>query len=335
MALGTNHVTVIPGGTGTLAAAARQFSNSAFVPELWADEVIAAYKANLVMPELVVKMNHVGKKGDAVHVPRPTRGSPSQKQAETQVSLIAAQEGKSTYYIDQHWEYSRLIEDFADIQANPEARRFYTDDAGYALAKLVDSAIHAEGAGFAAADAAPTVAGTAYSKAVIGTPAGGSLVAWDDTANANAGNAAVLSDEGIRLMIQALDDNDVPSMGRVLVIPPVEKKNLLGISRFTEQAYVGEVGAGNSIRNGYVGNLYGVEIYVSTNCPTVADGAAATDQRAAMMFQKEGLLLIEQLRPRVQTQYKQEWLADLFTADTIYGTGLLRPEAGIAIVVPA
>jgi len=330
MALGTDHVT-----STTLSNAARAYSNSAFIPELWADEVIAAYKSNLVMPELVVKMNHVGKKGDAVHVPRPTRGSPSQKSAETQVTLIAAQESKSTYYIDQHWEYSRLIEDFADIQANPEARRFYTDDAGYALAKLVDTAIHDEGAGFAGADAAPTVAGTAYSKAVIGTPTGGALVAWDGSANTNAGNAAALDDEGIRLMIQALDDNDVPSMGRVLVIPPVEKKNLLGISRFTEQAFVGEVAGGNSIRNGYVGNLYGVEVYVSTNCPTVADDGTATDQRAAMMFQKEGLLLIEQLRPRVQTQYKQEWLADLFTADTIYGTGLLRPEAGIAIVVPA
>ena len=40
------------------------------------------------------------------------------------------------------------------------------------------------------------------------------------------------------------------------------------------------------------------------------------------------------LGPRVQTQYKQEWLGDLFTADLLFDTGVLRPEAGIAVVVP-
>jgi hypothetical protein len=45
-------------------------------------------------------------------------------------------------------------------------------------------------------------------------------------------------------------------------------------------------------------------------------------------------VFIEQLAPRTQTQYKQEWLGDLFTADVLFGGGLLRPEAGIAVVVP-
>ena len=330
MALGSDHVTLTKAS-----ASSRTRSNSAFIRELWSDEIIAAYKTNLIMPQLVVTMNHVGKKGDTIHIPRPVRGAASAKAAETQVTLIVNQELQSQFLIDQHWEYSRLIEDIVSVQADDSLRAFYTDDAGYALAKKVDSDLHAEGAKFAGADAAPTVAGSSYSKAVIGTPSGGALVAWDATANTNAGNAAALTDEGIRLLIQSLDDNDVPSMGRCFVIPPVEKKNLLGITRFTEQAFVGEVGAGNSIRNGKVGDLYGNGVYVSSNCATVADAGAATDQRAVLFFQKEALLLIEQQRPRAQTQYKQEWLADLFTADMIYGTGILRPEAGIAIVVPA
>lgn len=284
------------------------------------------------MPPLVVVMNHVGKKGDTIHVPAPTRGSPSAKTTELPVTLIASQETQKQYLIDQHWEYSRLIEDIAAIQANDSYRSFYTDDAGYALAKKVDSLLHAEGAKFAGADATPTTAGSAYSKAVIGTPSSSALVVWDPTANGNAGNAATITDEGLRIMIRELDDNDVPSMGRVLVVPPVEKQKLMGISRFTEQAFVGD---GSSIKNGLLGNLYGVEVYVSTNCPTVADTGAATDQRAALFFQKDALVLIEQLRPRTQTQYKQEWLSDLFTADTVFGTGILRPESGIAIVVPA
>lgn len=327
MALGTSHVTLTKA-----TASSRTRSNSAFVRELWTDEVSAAYKINLVMPQLVITMPFTGKKGDTVHIPAPTRGDASAKAAETQVTLIAAQEVQKQYLIDQHWEYSRLIEDIVKVQADDTMRAFYTDDAGYALAKKIDSVLHTQGAKFAGNHSAPTVEGTNYSKAVVGTPSAGALVTWSTSANANAGNASTLTDEGIRLMIRELDDNDVPGNGRVLVIPPVEKKNLLGISRFTEQAFVGE---GQSIRNGYVGDLYGVTVYVSTNCPTVADAGAAVDQRAALLFQKEALLLIEQMQPRTQSQYKQEYLGDLFTADMIFGSGVLRPEAGIAIVVPA
>ena len=324
MALGTNHVTLTEA-----TAATRTRSNSAFIRELWTDEIIAAYKSNLVMPQLVVNMPFNGRKGDTFHVPNPTRGSASSKSSETQVTLIANQESTKQYLIDNHYEYSRLIEDIVSIQADDSLRAFYTNDAGYALAKQVDTHLHGEGAKFAGADASPTVAGSNYSKAVIGSDGS---TAWNPS---GAGNAAALADAGIREIIRQLDDNDVPNAGRVLVIPPVEKKSLTGIDRFTEQAFVGEVGAGNTIRNGMIGNLYGVDVYVSTNCPTVADGGSATDQRAALLFQKEALVFIEQLRPRVQTQYKQEWLGDLFTADTIYGKGVLRPEAGVAIVVPA
>jgi len=327
MALGTNHVALTE-----VTAASRTRSNSAFVRELWTDEIIAAYKSNLVMPNLVVNMPFTGRKGDTFHVPAPIRGSASSKAAETQVTLIANQELMKQFLIDQHYEYSRLIEDIVSIQADDSVRKFYTDDAGYALAKLVDTALHAEGAKFAGAHSAPTVEGSAYSKAVIGSDGS---TAWSTSANSNAGNAAALADAGIREIIRQLDDNDVPNSGRVLVIPPVEKKSLTGIARFTEQAFVGEEGAGNTIRNGKIGNLYGVDVFVSSNCPTVADAGSAVDQRAALLFQKEAIVFIEQLSPRVQTSYIQEYLGDLFTADTIYGSGVLRPEAGVAIVVPA
>ena len=332
MAFGSNHVYVdLATGQGPASAASRTRSNSAFIRELWTDEIIAAYKSNLVMPQLVVNMPFNGRKGDTFHVPNPVRGVANEKLEQAMVTLQSNQEGTKQYLIDQHYEYSRLIEDVVAIQADDSLRAFYTDDAGYSLAKQVDTHLHAEGAKFAGADAAPTVEGTNYSKAVVGADG----AAWSPSANANAGNATALADEGIREIIRQLDDNDVPNSGRVLVIPPVEKKSLTGIPRFTEQAFVGEVGAGNTIRNGMIGNLYGVDVYVSTNCPTVADGGASNDQRAALMFQKEALVFIEQMRPRVQSSYIQEYLGDLFTADTLYGKGVLRPEAGIAIVVPA
>ena len=305
---------------------------SNFIPELWSDEVLASYKANLVMPQLVTRMPFTGRKGDVIHLPKGVRGAASAKAAQTQITLQAGSDGVFDLTIDQHYEYSRLIEDITAIQALDSIRSFYTDDAGYALAVQVDTSLHNEGAKFAAADASPTVAGSAYSKAVIGSDA---ATVWDGSANALAGNGAALADAGIRRAIRELDDNDVPSRMRAWVVPPVEKENLMGIARFTEQSFTGEAGSANSIRNGLVGDLYGIPVYVSTNCATVVADDTTTNYRACLLLQKEAVVHAEQLAPRSQTQYKQEFLADLFTADMLYGNGTMRPEAGLALIVPA
>ena len=50
-----------------------------FIPAIWSDEVIAAYKSNLVAANLFKKMSFKGKKGDTIHIPKPTRGEASLK----------------------------------------------------------------------------------------------------------------------------------------------------------------------------------------------------------------------------------------------------------------
>lgn len=309
MALGSNHVTLT--------------TADKFIPEIWSDDTIASYKANLVARPLVNVLPWEGKKGDTIHIPKPTRGSPSAKAAQTQVTLIAATESETTITINQHWHYARLIEDIVAKQALDSLRRFYTDDAGYALAKNVDTFVQAFGASFRT--------GSSYTGAYIG---GDGTTAWNPSANSNAGNASSLSDEGIRRTIQRLDDSDVPNSNRAWLIPPVEKRKLLGISRFTEQAFVGESGDGNSIRNGLVGNLYGTPVYVTSNAATVADTGTATDQYAVLYFHKDAIVFVEQMAPRFQSQYKLEWLGDLMVADTIYGGACVRPECGQALIVP-
>ena len=314
MPLGTNHVALTEANT--------------FIPEMWSDEVIAAYKSNLVVANHVTKINHSGKKGDTIHIPAPTRGSASVKAAETQVTLIANTESEVSISIDQHYEYSRLIEDIVGVQALNSLRRFYTDDAGYALAKQVDTALMNQLEGLQGG----TVAANTWASAVI---ASDGTTAYDQTANTNVGNGAALADAGVREMIQTLDDADVPMDGRVWIIPPVTKKTLLGIDRFTIQGQVGEVGSANSIRNGLVGDMYGSMVYVSSNCPTETAADASTTYRVGALLHKDALVFVEQMGVRSQTQYKQEWLGDLFTADTIYGRGELRNDAGIAFVMPS
>lgn len=294
-----------------------------FIPEVWSDDVIAGYKKNLVLGNLVSKINHKGKKGSKINIPAPVRGSASAKAANNVVTLVTTTASEVEVTIDQHYEYSFLIEDITETQALSSLRRFYTDDAGYALATQVDTAIRTL--------AATWNSGAAYTGGVIGSDGS---TAWSPTANTNTGNGAALTDAGIRRVIQTLDDNDVPMAGRVLVIPPVEKRRLLGVTRFTEQAFTGESGAGNSIRNGLVGDIYGNAVYVSSNIATLLATDASTSYRPCLYFHKDALVLAEQLGVRVQAQYKQEALGTLVTADRLYGVQTVRAEGCRAIIVP-
>jgi len=304
MALGTNHVTTTTAAT--------------FIPEIWSDEIVAAYKKSLVMANLVKKMSFKGKKGDTVHIPSPTRGDASAKTAGNQVNLIAATEGEIIVSINNHFEYSRLIEDIVEAQALSSLRSFYTDDAGFALGKKVDSSLIQLGRGARGGNAA----NSAYTGGIIGSTGA--------AYTSGSSNAANIADAGIRTAIQLLDDQDVPMDGRSLVVPPVARNSMLGINRFTEQAFKGN---GSTLMNGEFGDIYGIKVFVSTNCDTAA-GNTATD-RVALMFHRDSMVLVEQMGVRAQTQYKQEYLGTLFTADTLYGIAELRDYSTVPIVVDA
>ena len=303
MALGTNHVTTTTAAT--------------FIPEVWSDEIVAAYKKSLVMANLVKKMSFKGKKGDTVHIPVPTRGDASAKTAGNQVTLIAATEGEIVVPISNHFEYSRLIEDIVEAQALSSLRSFYTDDAGHALAKKVDTTLIQ----LARAARGGSSANAQYAGGIIGST--GAAYTYGTS------NAANIADAGIRAAIQLLDDQDVPMDGRSLVVPPVARNSMLGINRFTEQAFKG---TGSTLMNGEFGDIYGVKVYVSTNCDTTA---AATPDKVALLFQRDFAVLVEQLGIRSQTQYKQEFLGTLFTADTLYGVSELRDKSCVPLIVLA
>jgi N4-gp56 family major capsid protein len=294
-----------------------------FIPELWSDEVIAGYKSNLVLGNLVTKINHNGKKGDTIHIPAPVRGSANVKAANTQVVLQGDTHSVVNVSINKHYEYSVVIEDLVEVQGLASMRRFYTDDAGYALATQVDNDLFSLAEGLQGG----VVGGTGTSlweKAVIG---------GDGTTDFVGGtsNASDITDAGIRGMILALDNADVPMSDRALVVPPVAMNDMLGINRFTEQQFIGD---GNAIKTGKIGSIYGMDVYISSNCPTVTT-TNSVSVRIGLMLQKDALALVEQMGVRSQTQYKQEYLGDLFTSDTIYGVGELRDTSGIAFAVPA
>lgn len=344
MGLGTNHSTVT--------------TQDKWIPEQWQDEAIATYMAKTVMRNHVEVMQHKKNKGDTIHLPNPGRGNASAKAASTQVTLIADTANEITISINKHYEYSKLYEDIADILALNGMKRFYTKDSGYALARRVDAELHK----IMATMQGGSIAGATnlFEKGVIG---------GDGSTNfsgASNGNGTALTDAGLRTAMQTLEDSDVNTAECVLVVPPTVIKTLRGISRFTEQAFVGD---GNAIKTGRVGNLYGVEVFASSLCPWIhcnsvtntqsvtftsaaPTGASFADEfaltvdwdtssptdtkyRACALVHPDAMVLAEAQSVRVQQQYKQEYLGYLVTADCIFGTAEMRDYGAISIVVPA
>ena len=312
MALGSNHV------TNTTAAT--------FIPELWSDEIVAAYEKNLVLANLVNRMPMTGKKGDTLHIPKPTRGDASQKAASTQVTLIAATESEVTVTVDKHYEYSRLIEDITDVQALSSMRQFYTGDAGYALSKQVEDDLFALGKSLGDSDGADYVHSNSF---YMDGTTGLTAYAADTVAAAD-----VFSDSAFREAIQQLDDADVPMDGRFIIVPPSVRNTIMGIDRYNSADFVD----GRGVNTGQIGSLYGVDVYVSSNCPEIESAAANSAGGkvvGGILGHKDAFVLAEQMGVRTQTQYKQEYLADLMTADTLYGVAVLRPESALSLAFNA
>ena len=298
-----------------------------FIPELWSDEIVAAYKKNLVLANLVNKMSMVGKKGDTLHIPKPTRGSAAVKAANTAVQIQADLETEVTISVDKHYEYSRMIEDIVGVQALDSMRRFYTDDAGYALAKQVDDDLFTLGKRFGDDNGSGSdwIHSNSY------------MIDGDNGIAAYAADGVQAGDEftdlAFRELIKLMDDADTPMDGRFLVIPPSARRDILGITRYNSADFVD----GRSTNTGLIGTLYGVDIYVTSNVPTIEALEANTnvETKGAILAHRDTMVLAEQMAVRSQTQYKQEYLADLFTSDTLYGIQALRPETGFVLALPA
>lgn len=299
-------------------------SAATFIPEIWSDEIIAAYQKNLVLAPLIKKMSMKGKKGDTIHIPAPTRGVASAKVENQAVTVQNAVESEVVVTINKHYEYSRIIEDITETQALSSLRQFYTSDAGYGLAKQVDDDLFLLGQSFGDGVGSSWVHSNTY---FCDASTGLTAYTVDTLVTAD-----VFTDACFRNLIQLMDDADVPMDNRSFVIPPSLRNAIMGIDRYVSTDFVD----GRSVVNGKLGNLYGVDIFVTSNCPvleTAAENAAGGAVRGAQLIHKDASVLAEQMGVRSQTQYKQEFLGTLYTADMLYGTKVVRPEAGFVLAV--
>lgn len=280
MGLGSNQM------TGTTLAV--------FRPNIWAKETLKARESNLV---LVPRVKHydrdIKSAGQTVEIPNLSNLTANLKVANTQVTLNSPTETKTTITINQHYESSFLLEDFAEIQSAYDAASEYTQKTGYALAEKMDGFI-----------ATGMTNGASKSVGAFGTP---------------------INDTAILTANRYLDDAKAPTTERYLVVTPQGKQELLAIDKFVRWD---ALGTGEAIKTGRIGELYGVEVSMSQNLVVTV---ATPTQNNHLLFHKEAYAVAVQKDISFESQRKAEYLGTLFVAQSLWGGVMLRSDHAVVV----
>lgn len=283
MALGSNHV------TGTTIANWR--------PNIWSAETLKARESALVLAGLVKRYDRdVAAKGQTVEIPNLSNLTAHAKVANTAVVLNSPTEGKTTITLDQHWEASVLIEDFAEVQSAYDAAAEYRQKTGYAIAEKMDS--------FIATDMTTNFTQT------VGTY--GSALSY----------ATVLDAK------QKLDEAKAPMTERYFVVTPKGHRDLLNIDEFVRYDAMGAASQPSGYSTGRVGMVLGSDVYMSQNLVVTA---GTPTENNCLFFHREAYALAVQEQPKTEMQRKAEYLGDLIVTSAIWGGKVLRTDHGVKV----
>lgn len=263
-------------------------------PQIWSKETLAARESVLVMvPRIKHYDRDIKSAGQTVEIPNLSNLTANLKVANTAVTLNAPTETKTTITINQHYESSFLMEDFADIQSAYDAASEYTQKTGYALAEKMDTTVVNE-----------ITDNVDYSAGAFGT---------------------ALNDTTILVANRYLDEAKVPSMDRTLAVTPQGKQEMLAIYKFVR---FDALGTGTAIVNGRIGEIYGSPVIMSHNLRVTA---GTPTQNNNLLFHKEVCAIAVQKDISFEKQRKAEYIGDLYVAQALWGVKILRSDHGVVV----
>src|SRR5258708_4385964 len=124
-----------------------------FLPTLWSVETLRAAENALVAAGLVKRYDALVKaKGQAIKIPNISNLTVTAKTANNDVTTQAITESSVTLNVNTWYESSFEIEDMVAVQSNYDLRSEYSEKAGYAIAKQVNSDLLVLYTGFTTTD---------------------------------------------------------------------------------------------------------------------------------------------------------------------------------------
>lgn len=297
-----------PTGTET------QTTLASYIPSIWGEKVNEFFRANLTCaPFFTNRSDEVSGGGRILYTPTTTEFTAAAKSNAATVTLNSPTDTKITLTIDQWYESSFAIEDAeaAQVMHSYVLMERYAKNAGYAIAKKLDTAMTSLFSGFSG---------------VVGS----------STVN--------LADSDIRNAIATLESSDVPiEECEFFMSPNVFWKQVQAIDKFSLAI---NSPVNDPTRKAPAGYLYGRPINITTTIQYVSGTTGRYNALAhpdALHFATSPLgsggsaanTMVGTSGIRVQSNYIPQYLSTVTTADILYGVIENRDNAGVCIVTPA
>lgn len=282
------------------------------IPAVWGEKINDFFRANLVAANFFTnRSEELMDGGNILYTPNITEMSASSKSNATPVTLASPTETSVTLTVDQWYECSFAIEDreAAQVKRSYAVQETYARNAGFAVAKKLDTALVTLFSGFSQTVGAST---------------------------------ASVADSDIRAAIALLDTANIPQEDRAFFVhPTVFWNQLQGIDRF---ALAINSPVQDPVAKKPLAYLYGVPVYITSQIQYVS----GTTGRYNALAHKDAIHwatsplgasskggMVGAMGVRVQSNYIPDYLSTLTTADILYGVIENRDAAGVAILSSA
>lgn len=282
------------------------------IPAVWGEKINDFFRANLVAANFFTnRSEELMDGGNILYTPNITEMSASSKSNATAVTLSSPTETSVTLTVDQWYECSFAIEDreAAQVKRSYAVQETYARNAGFAVAKKLDTALVTLFSGFSQTVGAST---------------------------------AAVADSDIRAAIALLDTANIPQEDRAFFVhPTVFWNQLQGIDRF---ALAINSPVQDPVAKKPLAYLYGVPVYITSQIQYVS----GTTGRYNALAHKDAIHwatsplgasskggMVGAMGVRVQSNYIPDYLSTLTTADILYGVIENRDAAGVAILSSA
>lgn len=276
-----------------------------FIPEVWAATLQSSLKKSLVYAQAgVVNRNYEGEiaeSGDTVRITsisRPTI-APYVKNSTT-ITPETLTDAQRTLLIDQSKYFAFEVDDI-DLRQSKSGGALMAEaatEAAYGLADLAD-------------------------QYVVGLYTGVDSGNQVNSGSAVAITTGTLASTGLVNLKVELDEANVPTQGRYVVVPPWYHGLLLLSDTFVR---VDASGTSEALRNGVVGRAYGFDVMVSNNAPLVTG-----DDYLVLAGYPGAITYAEQIA-KVEAYRPESAFSDALKGLHLYGAKLVRPN-GIATLL--
>lgn len=274
---------------------------SNFIPEVWSKKLLKIFDKSVVMANLVNRdfEGDITSAGDVVHVRTFGDVTINNYTRDMTISFQALTDPMVDLLIDQQKYFAFKVDDLDKAQANTDILEGYASRAAIAIRDVVDSRLIGH-----------------YTDVDSGNVIGTDVAPITLTKDNIYGYITQLGEK--------LDNSNVPQEGRNLVITPKFKTMLLQSAEFTRATSLGD----NVIQNGYIGNVAGFGVHVTTN------NSAVSGVVNLLAFTKDFISFASQVS-KIETVRPYNMFADAVKGLYLYGSKVMMPKAGAVLKASA